>query len=313
VIGAGGGAKGLLSCPPPGIIDRWSWLKNVRAQRSYRDALGVYEDSAFRRQLFLGRADLRRRWSFLCRELLDWDRGLKMLGLAEDSFTTAGQWQEVGRVHLARGQLLWERDHGHDQNRALELLGLAVEMIDPEKSAGAFEAAEHNCEWALALHPDPDPEALERTFKALQRSRLSQAAKRPCNRHRGRQRFGRAQLTIPDAKRRYLQGKVLVRLCEHDEARPFLESSRLHLMVLGNYPRDVFAVTLDLAECYLWIYLKPCRRVATLLAETFAACPTDGLEPEAQAALALLCEALEAERTEAARQRLMATSAMTTR
>ncbi len=95
-----------------------------------------------------------------------------------------------------------------------------------------------------------------------------------------------------------------MRLFQHEEARPFLETSRAHLMILGSYPRDVFAVSLDLAECYLWVFRRPWRRVAALLAETFALCPVTELFPESRAALELFEGALEARSVEAARRHL---------
>jgi hypothetical protein len=145
------------------------------------------------------------------------------------------------------------------------------------------------------LHSDASPESLERAFRALQRSRLSKTSKRPCESFRNRQRFGRRELTIPDAKRRYLQGKIQLRLMQHDEARLFLETARIDLMALGNHHRDVFAITLDLAECYLGLFRRPWRRIANLLSETFELCPVSDLNPEAEAAVELLQTALAAE------------------
>ncbi len=295
-------------------IDGTAWRANanydaaqrcyIRAETIYRQALSISRDFALQRRLILGQAELRRRWSFLCIELQEWERGLEMLALAERRFTLADQPHEVGRVYLARGQLLWERDQPGDKDQALELLSLAVEFIDPGKSQGAFQAAEHNLTSALTLHHDPAPKSLERAFEALQRGRLSQSTKRRSSCQAPRQRFGHSELSIPDAKRRYLQGKILLRLRRAKEARPFLDTARTHLMALGDYSRDVFAVTLDLAECYLLVFQQPWRRVADLLAQTFARCPMSDVGPEAKAALDLFRVALEAQRLPSARKHL---------
>ncbi len=309
-----------LDRPPPDLlafaaqIDGSAWRANgdyhaaercyTRAETIYRQVLAGSRDHGLRRRLHLGEAELRRRWSFLCVELCDWDRGLGMLSLAQEDFIAAGLQHEVGRVYLARGQLLWERDHPGDRDQTLELLSQAVELIDPAKREAAFQAAEHNLTSALTLHPNPAPESLEKAFEALQRSRLSRTSKRRTN--CARQIFGRAEHTIPDAKRRYLQGKILLRLRQDDQALIFLKTARLDLMELGNYPRDVFAVTLDLADCYLWLYRYPWRRIVDLLADTFAFCPVDDLRlaPEAQAALELFQTAIEAQNLKAARKHL---------
>ncbi|MCP4660255.1 MAG: hypothetical protein GY856_33055 [bacterium] len=309
-----------LDTTPPDLlgfaaqVDGSAWRANgdyhaaersyTRAETIYRQALAGSRDHGLRRRLHLGEAEVRRRWSFLCVELCDWDRGLEMLTLAQEDLIAAGLQHEVGRVCLARGQLLWERHHPGDRDQALELLSQAVELIDPAKREAAFHAAEHNLTSALTLHPNPAPESLERAFEALQRSRLSRTSKRRTN--CGRQIFGRAELTIPDAKRRYLQGKILIRLRQDDQAQIFLETARVHLMDLSNYPRDVFAVTLDLAECYLWLFRYPWRRIANLLADTFAFCPVDDLElaPEAQAALELFQAAIEDRNLKVARKHL---------
>jgi len=266
----------------------------TRAEGIYSNALAKTQDFALQRRLILGEADLWRRWSFLYLEIQDWERGLEMLSLAERRFTLADQRHDVGRVYLARGQLLWERDQPGDQDQALEFLSLAVELIDPRKSEGAFHAAQHNLSWALNLHPAPAPRSLERAFQALQRGRLSPSAKRrkPC--HHPRQLFGHSYITVPDAKQRYLQGKILLRLGRAIEARPFLVTARTHLMALGGYARDVFAVTLDLVECYLLVYQRPWRRVADLLTQTIARCPLSDIGPEAESALDLLQVALKA-------------------
>ncbi len=307
--------------PPPDLlafaaqIDGTAWRANgkyagavrcyTRAASIYRDALNAFQDLALRRRLILGRADLWRRWSFLCMELQEWDRGLEMLDSAEKRFLVAGQQHEVGRVYLARGHLLWERNELGDQDQALVLLCRAVELIDPRKSEGAFRAATHNCTEALTLHPNPASESLRRGFDALRRGRLSQSAKRRSSCNRARQRFGHAERTVPDAKRRFLQGKILLHLHRAAEAQPFLETARIDLMLLGNYPRDVFAVTLELAECYLAQFRRPWKRVGDLLAETFALCPSGAIGPEVQDALDLLQAALETRNLPVARNHLV--------
>ncbi len=295
-------------------IDGSAWRANgnylaaqrcyTRAENIFRQAFATSLDFALQRRLLLGQADLRRRWSFLCLGLQEWERGLEMLALAERRFTLADQRHEVGRVYLARGHLVWERNHSGDQDQAMELLSLAVEMIDPRKNKGAFQAAEHNLTTVLTLHPDPAPKSLERAFETLQRSRLSPSAKRRNTCHGPRQRFGHSQFSIPDANRRYLQGKILLRLHRPDEARPFLDTARTDLMALGAYPRDLFAVTLDLAECYLLVFKQPWRRVAVLLAQTFKRCPVSDIGPETKAALDLFQVALEARSLPTARKPL---------
>lgn len=267
----------------------------LRAEGIYRKAFLSCEMLAQRRALLLDEADLYRRQAFLHLEQRDWTGCRRMLDAAEVRFTLAGERHEVGHVLLARGQLFWERAAAGEQDRALELLSRALELIDPAKSKMIFESAEHNLASALALHPNPSPDSLERAFRALQRSRLSNASKRPSERFRRRQRFGRRELTIPDAKRRYLQGKIQLRLNQHDEARLFLETARTDLMLLSNHPRDVFSVTLDLAECYLGHFRRPWRQITDLLAQTFALCPVTDLNPEAETALELLQTALAAQ------------------
>ncbi|MCP4660254.1 MAG: hypothetical protein GY856_33050 [bacterium] len=309
-----------LHAAPPDLlafgaqIDGSAWRANgnyLAAQRCYTRAEGIYcqalatcRDFVVQRRMILGQAELRRRCSFLCVELQEWERGLEMLALAERRFTLADQPHEVARVYLARGQLVWERNQSGDQDQALELLSLAVEMIDPRKSMGAFNAAEHNLTTVLTLHPDPAPKSLERAFEALQRGRLSPSAKRGSSSQGPRQRFGHSQFSIPDAKRRYLQGKILLRLRQPDTARTFLDTARTDLMALGDYPRDVFAVTLDLAECYLLVFKLPWRRVADLLTQTFERCPVSDVAPETKAALELLQTALEARSLPSARKHL---------
>jgi len=295
-------------------IDGSAWRANgnyLAAQQCYKRAEGIYcqalatcRDFVVQRRLILGQAELRRRWSFLCVELQEWERGLEMLALAERRFTLADQPHEVGRVYLARGQLVWERNQSGDQDQALELLSLAVQMIAPRKSEGAFQAAEHNLTSVLTLHTHPAPESLARSFEALQRGRLSPSAKRRHTCHGPRQRFGHYQFSIPDAKRRYLQGKILLRLRQPNQARPFLDTARTDLMALGDYPRDVFAVTLDLAECYLLVFKRPWRRVAFLLAQTFTRCPVSDVAPETKAALDLFQVALKARSLRSARKHL---------
>ncbi len=276
----------------------------THAEKIYRQALSSSRNFALQRRLILGQAELRRRLSFLCLELQEWERGLEMLSVAERRFTLADQPHEVGRVYLARGHLLWERNQSGDQDQALELLSLAVEVIDQRRSMRAFHAAEHNLTTVLTLHPDPAPKSLERAFESLQRGRLSPSAKRGNSSHGPRQRFGHAQFSIPDANRRYLQGKILLRLHRSNEARPFLDTARTHLMALGDYPRDLFASTLDLADCYLLVFKRPWQRVAGLLEQTFKRCPMSGLGPETKAALDRFQVALEARNLPSAREHL---------
>jgi len=275
-----------------------------RAEEVYREALARCENLRAGHELILGRADLWRRWSFLCIEQRRWQRGLEMLDAAEEALIAARRRHDLGRVHLARGQLLAERNEPGDGDRAIELLAQSVEMIDPNKSEPAFDTAQHNLEWALATHASPSAESLEKAFRALQRSRLSRAAKRPSAADRGRQLFGHRQRTIPDAKRRYLQGKVLMRLRQHDEARPFLETARIDLMLLGNYPRDVVPATVDLVECYLWALRRPWTKVSRLLTETLSSCKVDDWYPEVIRAVQLLEKAIAAKSFEKARRQV---------
>jgi tetratricopeptide (TPR) repeat protein len=279
----------------------------TRAEALYREGLANYQDFNLRRRLYLGRADLQRRWSLLCMERLNWSRGIKMLELAKERFILAGQRHEVGRVYLAWGQLLWQRGKAGDHAAAVELLSRAVEMIDPDQREGAFRSAEHNLTCALALSEEVSPESLEHAFEHLQRGRLSRASRRPSRDHLSRQRFGRAEASLPDATRRYLQGRILLRLWQHEDARRFLESARDHFLELGNDPRNVFAVTLDLAECYLWTFVHPWQKVAKLLADTFDRCPPSELTPETQAALELFESALQRRDLASARKQLDAT------
>jgi hypothetical protein len=172
-------------------------------------------------------------------------------------------------------------------------------MIEREKREAAFNAARQNLTCALTLSDDVAPESLMWAFQTLQRSRLVAPGSKA-----GRQRLGHVQLTVPDATRRYLQGKLLLRLGKPGEARPFLESARIHLMALGSHPRDVFAVTLDLAESYLLALRHPWRKVTGLLAGTLALCPVEDIGPEAQAALDLFQAALESRDLDSATQQV---------
>ena len=99
-------------------------------------------------------------------------------------------------------------------------------------------------------------------------------------------------MSLPDAKARGLQGRILAMLGQPDDAIRLFESAREDLIRVGAH-LDAAVVDVELADCYLWSSLR-WRRVEDLAAEALGLLAPYPNMPEALAALKLWHEAAAA-------------------
>jgi tetratricopeptide (TPR) repeat protein len=229
-----------LLAPALGIQgSSWRAVGNLRrAETLYREAgkllsaliLSSDRDHGQRRRAVLDQGHLDRRWAYLRMEQRRFPEALDKITSAEVVFLAANDVFHVGVSQLARGVIHIERGAAE---AAIPCLSRALTCIDSHSHGEAAYAASYNLHLALA-DTCPDPERLEETLRQVTEGRLSRTSRRP-SRHGSmrRQLMGHRRRALPDAKARGLQGRILVMLAQHDDARRLLETAREDLISLG--------------------------------------------------------------------------------
>lgn len=299
-----------LCNPPPALLARafaicGSSFRAVselaRAEECFQEARKLYENIAILlRQDNLDKADLYRRMVFLRLEQRCFDEALELAHHAATILSVAGASHELGRVYAAKGLAqLKLGDPG-----AIDTLCLALGKLDAGQNPNAYHAACHNLLMALG-ELRPKPELLEAALAQLCKARLTKRSRRPARRQAHRLRLtGYRRKTMPDAKARFLQGRILNLLGQHEEARKLLESAREDLITLGM-PLAVAEVSIELAECYLWFSeSRRWPRIERLAREALELLRPVPDAPEVVAACQLLLHVAAARPARGARQEL---------
>jgi len=262
------------------------------AENLYEEAVGLFRslildpdlDHTQKRQVALDQADLDRRWAYLLRDQRRFPEALEKATASEIVFLAANDLYNVGRARLARGAIYVESGHPEE---AIPHLGSALTCFEPNQHENAAYVAAHNLQIALA-DTEPDPERLEETLRQVTEGRLSRASRRPSRQGSvSRQLMGHRRRTLPDAKARGLQGRILAMLGQHDDGARLLESSREDLIHVGAY-LDAAVVDVELGGCYLWYGSTPrWDRLEELAQEALGLLAPFPNMPEALAALKL--------------------------
>jgi tetratricopeptide (TPR) repeat protein len=218
-----------------------------RADHAYAAALRIYHglDVSDRRGIALDEADLHRRRAILRMEEHRYAEGLDAADRAITIYKAGQDRHELGRSYSAKGLLEYKMGY----RASIGTISHALTLMDASRNPDAHDAASHNLQLALA---DFKPEAatLERSLEQLHAARVSRRSLRPSRRqgHR-RQLMARRRRTLADAKTRYLQGRILVMLGRHDEARPLLETAHEDLLAL-HAPLDAAATALPASASF---------------------------------------------------------------
>jgi tetratricopeptide (TPR) repeat protein len=281
-----------------------------RAEKLYKEAEGLYRSLILsldfgyiqQRQAILDQADLERRWAYLRRDQRRFCEALDRATAAESVFLAANDLYNVGRSRSVRGTIHSERGH---QEEAIPWLSSALTCFEPGKHDEAIYAAAHNLQIALT-ESDPSPECLEETLRQVTEGRLSRTSRRPSRTGSvSRQLMGHRRRTLPDAKARGLQGRILALLHQYPDAQRLLESAREDLIFV-DASLDAAVVDVELGECYLcsigghrrWDRIEELAKEAIELLA-----PVPGI-PETLAALRLWQTAVVARSLGEARQRV---------
>lgn len=240
----------------------------VAADSSYTQALRIYETlGGTDRDLVLDEADLNRRLAYLRMQQRRPEEALRCAGWAIRIFSAAGERHALGKALSALGGVQLEMG----SPKAIATLGRALHALDLSRSHNAVLTVLYNLAYAFTIFEDPDPKQLTSVLSCLTQARLcARSRRRPAE---TRYLAGFRRKTPADALIRFLQGRILVLLGQHEEARRLLETAREDLTLL-EMPFDVAAASLELAECYLWLADHErwprietlCREVLTLLA-----------------------------------------------
>lgn len=238
------------------------------ADLSYSRALRIYETLwGADRSLVLDEADLHRRLAYLRMQQQRPDEALHHARFAVQIFTVAAMRHELGQALAALGWVQLEMK----SSRAPATLSHALAYLDDTNSVNDRLAVLYNLAYAFTLFEEPDPKQLTSMLSCVTQARLcARSRRRPAG---TRYLAGFRRKTPADALMRFLQGRILVLLGQHEEARRLLETAREDLTLL-EMPFDVAAASLELAECYLWLADHErwprietlCREVLTLLA-----------------------------------------------
>lgn len=238
------------------------------AEAAYRRALEIYEALGFEDQeRALDTADLWRRIAYLRMEQRRYDEALVAANQAALAFAAARAWDRYGRAVLAIGTIqLTKGDHS-----SITTLSKALRFLESSTSWEFHFSAVFNLAFALSRFGEPKAESLENALLLLTDARLSARSRfrNPGKRYVG----GFRRKNPPDALLRFLQGRILALLGQHPEARELLETAREDLIELGM-PLEAAMVSVELAECYLWLadyrrwpkIEQLCRDVLALLA-----------------------------------------------
>lgn len=246
-----------LPDPPPALLARAHTIRGSsfraigdlgRAEECFSDARKLYIGLlGYRREDILDEADLYRRIAYLRMEQQRFGDALEFVHRAATIRAAAEAEHELGRALAAKGTI----QATMNDPKAIGTLCLALGKLDPEQNANAYDSTCHNLLAALCQFR-PEPELLEAAMKELCRARLDDRSLCPGRRKAHQLRpAGRRRRTMPDARARFLQGRILVLLGQHEEARKLLETAREDFIALGM-PLDAAAISIELAECYLW-------------------------------------------------------------
>jgi len=254
-----------------------------RAESFYLEALEVFEaiPREPRHPILILQAHHLRNFAYLRAKQLRYSDAFVLVDKAELIYACVGDDHGFGRALLARGTIHLLQD----DPAAVFSLSAALRYLDTEGSKHYLPAV-HNLILALTYFSELDPPILESSLQFLIEARLSLRSWRrdPKTRYLG----GRRRRVPGDAYLRYLQGRILVLLGAHDQARPLLESAREDFVHLGMV-RDAAAAALELAECALWLSGKHrWNRVLKLCSEVLAALRAEPNSTDAVAAYQLL-------------------------
>lgn len=246
-----------------------------RTEEAFQKALAIYRAMTYElRSIALDQADLYRRLAYLRLEQRRYAEALDLVDQAVPVFVSAGCRHELGRVYLAKGVIQLKMG----DRAAISTLCHALSTLDTERSPSDYHAATHNLLFALCNF-EPDGETLDRAFKFLQVARLSSRSRSPGRRRSHQYKLlGHRRPTMPDAKTRFLQGRILLLLGDDAAARRALESARADLIAL-DMPLAVAEVSIELAECYLMASIPSWGKIQRLAQEALqllAAVPNAG-------------------------------------
>lgn len=253
----------------------WSNLGNaLRVRSDLRGAEGAFR--AAHGQLLLGTRDALERALFLDlkaslrRSQRRFAEALRLLGRAMSIYLEYGETHRAGRVLVKMDCVHQELG---DVAAGIPLLYRALELIDPRQEPRLLLCAQHNL-----------------TNDLVDAGRVMEA-QRVYARSRGLYRDFSDPWT--QNRRRWLKGKIAGGLGQPGAAEALLASARQGFLAAG-FPDESALVALELAA----LYAQQGRlgEIKDLAAETARVFASLGIQREAFAALAFLCQAADAER-----------------
>jgi len=236
-----------------------------RSERTYLEGLAAFDSIPRepRNPILIAEADHLRNFAYLRAKQHRYEDAFGLVDQADLIYAVWGDDHGFGRSLLARGTILLMKD----DPAAVFSLSAALRYLDTERWRQCLPAV-FNLINALTRFTEFDPSTLEAALNLLVEARLSLRSSRrePATRYlRGRRRR-----TPPDAFLRYLQGRILVLLGEHDLARSLLESAREDFLHLKMF-REAAFTGLEIAECDLWLSGKHrWNRILTLCTQVLA-------------------------------------------